>query len=146
MNKSALNGGVAGGQPLLKVCSSSQVLKRTQQTGGQRFSGQLDVLETLRSQEHCGGVMLWGCFSPPETLKLVRVDGKMDGATFRATLKERLLEARKDRRRRSRKSQQDNDPGPPVELQWFRSEHIHLLMDAKSCWESGADVLSFRLS
>uniref|UniRef100_A0AAX7TUF7 Uncharacterized protein n=1 Tax=Astatotilapia calliptera TaxID=8154 RepID=A0AAX7TUF7_ASTCA len=51
-----------------------------------------------------GSISLWGCFSSAGTGKLVRVDGKMDGAKYRAILEENLLESAKDLRlgRRSR--------------------------------------------
>uniref|UniRef100_A0A669CAE8 Protein 4.1 n=1 Tax=Oreochromis niloticus TaxID=8128 RepID=A0A669CAE8_ORENI len=45
-----------------------------------------------------GSIMLWGCFSSAGTGKLVRVDGKMDGAKYRAILEENLLESAKDLR------------------------------------------------
>ena len=47
---------------------------------------------TIPTVEHGGGsIMLWGCFSSAVTGKLVRVDGKMDGAKYRAILEENLL-------------------------------------------------------
>uniref|UniRef100_A0A3Q2WM13 Si:dkey-85k7.12 n=1 Tax=Haplochromis burtoni TaxID=8153 RepID=A0A3Q2WM13_HAPBU len=58
-----------------------------------------------------GNIMLWGCFSSAGTGKLVRVDGKMDGAKYRVILEENLLESAKDFRLGRRFTfQQDNDP------------------------------------
>ncbi|KAL0150495.1 hypothetical protein M9458_054312 [Cirrhinus mrigala] len=58
-----------------------------------------------------GSIMLWGCFSSAGTGKLVRVDGKMDGAKYKAILEENLLESAKDLRLGRRFTfQQDNDP------------------------------------
>ncbi len=55
--------------------------------------------------------MLWGCFSSAGTGKLVRVDGKMDGAKYRAILEENLLQSAKDLRLGWRFTfQHDNDP------------------------------------
>ena len=38
-------------------------------------------------------IMLWGCFSSAGTGKMVKVDGKMDGAKYREILEENLLES-----------------------------------------------------
>ena len=67
---------------------------------------------TIPTVKHGGSnIMLWGCFSSTGTGKLVRVDGKMDGAKYRAILEENLLEAAKDLRLGRRFIfQQDNDP------------------------------------
>ena len=74
--------------------------------------------------------MLWGCFSSAGTGKLVRVDGKMDGAKYRAILEENLLEAAKDLRLGRRFIfQQDNDPKHKARatMEWFRSKNMHVL-------------------
>lgn len=42
--------------------------------------------------------MLWGCFSSAVTGKLVRVDGKMDGAKYRTILLEAANDLRLGRR------------------------------------------------
>ena len=47
---------------------------------------------TIPTMKHGGGsIMLWGCFSSAGTGNMVRVDGKMDGAKYRANLEENLL-------------------------------------------------------
>ncbi|MCJ8749663.1 hypothetical protein PDJAM_G00178900 [Pangasius djambal] len=67
---------------------------------------------TVPTVKHGGGsIVLWGCLSSAGTGKLVRVDGKMDGAKYRAILDENLLESGKDLRLGRRFIfQQDNDP------------------------------------
>ena len=86
---------------------------------------------TIPTVKHGGGnIMLWGCFSSAGTGKLVRVDGKMDGAKYRAILEENLLEAAKDLRLGRRFIfQQDNDPKHKARatMEWFRSKNIHVL-------------------
>ena len=47
---------------------------------------------TIPTKKHGGGsIMLWGYLSSAGTGKLVRVDGKMDGAKYGAILEENLL-------------------------------------------------------
>jgi hypothetical protein len=55
--------------------------------------------------------MLWGCFSEAGTGRLVRIEGKMNGAKFREILDENLLQSAQDLRLGRRFNlQQDNDP------------------------------------
>ena len=71
-----------------------------------------------------------GCFSSARTEKLVRVNGEMDGAKYRAILEENLLEFAKDLRLGWRFTfQQDNDPKHTARatMEWFTSKHIHVL-------------------
>lgn len=86
---------------------------------------------TIPTVKHGGGnIMLWGCFSSAGTGKLVRVDGRMDGAKYRAILEENLLEAAKDLRLGRRfVFQQDNDPKHKARatMEWFRSKNINVL-------------------
>ncbi|KAK1789282.1 hypothetical protein P4O66_015226, partial [Electrophorus voltai] len=86
---------------------------------------------TIPTFKHGGGsIMLWVCFSSAGKGKLVRVDGKMDGAKCRAILEENLLEAAKDLRLGRRFTfQQDNKPKQTARatIEWFRTKHIHVL-------------------
>ena len=52
-----------------------------------------------------------GCFSAAETGRLVRIEGKMNGAKYREILDENLLQSAQDLRLGQRFAfQQDNDP------------------------------------
>ena len=54
--------------------------------------------------------MLWGCFSVAWTMRLVRVEGLLNGARYRDTLKENLVQSIQDLRLVRRFTfQQDND-------------------------------------
>jgi hypothetical protein len=66
---------------------------------------------TLPTVKHGGGsIMLWGCFSVTGTWRLVRVEGKMNGAKNREILDENLLRSAQDLRLwRWFTFQQDND-------------------------------------
>ena len=68
--------------------------------------------------------MLWGCFSAVGTEKLVRVEGKMDGAKYRNILEQNLL-----RLGRGFTFQQDNDPKhtAKAELEWLKGKHVNVL-------------------
>uniref|UniRef100_A0AAR2IXQ6 Tc1-like transposase DDE domain-containing protein n=1 Tax=Pygocentrus nattereri TaxID=42514 RepID=A0AAR2IXQ6_PYGNA len=71
-----------------------------------------------------------GGFSSAGTGKLVKVDGKMDGAKYRAILEENLLESAKDLRLGRRFTfQQDNDPKHKARatMEWFKKKNIHVL-------------------
>ena len=67
---------------------------------------------TIPAVKHGGGsIMLWGCFSSAVTRKLVRIEGKMDGAKYREILEENLFQSARDLRLGWRFTfQQDNDP------------------------------------
>jgi hypothetical protein len=58
-----------------------------------------------------GSIMLWECFSAAGTGRLVRIEGKMNGARYREILDENLLQSTQDLRLRQRFTfQQENDP------------------------------------
>ena len=67
---------------------------------------------TIPTVKHGGGsIMLWGCFSAAGTGRLVRIEGKMNGAKYREIFDENLLHSAQDLRLGRRFTfQQDNDP------------------------------------
>ena len=45
---------------------------------------------TIPTVKYDGGIILWGCFSAARNGKLVRVEGKKDGAKYRDILEQNL--------------------------------------------------------
>jgi hypothetical protein len=67
---------------------------------------------TIPTGKHAGGsIMLWGCFSAPGTVRLVRIEGKLNGAKYSEILDENLLQSAQELRLGRRFTfQQENDP------------------------------------
>uniref|UniRef100_A0AAR2J9J3 Transposase Tc1-like domain-containing protein n=1 Tax=Pygocentrus nattereri TaxID=42514 RepID=A0AAR2J9J3_PYGNA len=87
---------------------------------------------TIPTVKHGGGsIMVWACFSSAGTGKMVKMDGKMDGAKYRTILEENLLESAKDLRLERRFIfQEDNDPKHKAKstLEWFTNKRIQVLV------------------
>uniref|UniRef100_A0A8K9XU40 Tc1-like transposase DDE domain-containing protein n=1 Tax=Oncorhynchus mykiss TaxID=8022 RepID=A0A8K9XU40_ONCMY len=86
---------------------------------------------TIPTVKHGGGsIMVWACFSSAGTGKMVKIDGKMDGAKYRTILEENPMESAKDLRLGRRfVFQQDNDAKHKAKstMEWFKNKHIHVL-------------------
>ena len=93
----------------------------TPQTYGRRYSGKMRLKlsflaikensvwcksnishhaeNTIPTVKHGGGsIIMWGCFSPAVTGKLVRIEGMMDGAKYREILEGNLFHSSRDLR------------------------------------------------
>ena len=73
--------------------------------------------------------MLWGCFSSAESGKHVRIEEPMDGARYRRTLDENLLESAMNLNLGRRFTfQQDNDPKRKAKatLEWLNKKKINV--------------------
>uniref|UniRef100_A0AAZ3RE88 Transposase n=1 Tax=Oncorhynchus tshawytscha TaxID=74940 RepID=A0AAZ3RE88_ONCTS len=85
---------------------------------------------TLPMGKHGGGsIMLWGCFSAPRTGKLVRIEGKMNGAKYSEILIENLFQSAQDLRMGRRFTlQHDNDPKHTAKTtEWLRHKFLNVL-------------------
>jgi hypothetical protein len=71
-----------------------------------------------------------GCFSTAGTGRLVRIEGKMNGAKYREILDGNLLQSAQDLRLGQRFTfQQDNDPKHTVKTmqEWLRDKSLNVL-------------------
>ena len=71
-----------------------------------------------------------GCFSVAGTGRLVRIEGKMNGAKYREILDENLLQSAQDLRLGQRFTfQQDNDPKHTAKTtqEWLRDKSLNVL-------------------
>ncbi|MGH0130460.1 UNVERIFIED_CONTAM: hypothetical protein FKN15_035187 [Acipenser sinensis] len=86
-------------------------------------------VNTIPTVKHGGGsIILWGCFSSAGTGKLVRIEGKMDGAKYRQILEENLFQSAKDLKLgRKFTFQQDNDPKHKATLYWLKNKKVNVL-------------------
>jgi hypothetical protein len=81
--------------------------------------------------KHGGGsILLWGCFSAAGTGRLVRIQGKMNGAKYREILDENLLQSVQDLRLGGMFTfQQDNDLKYTAKTtkEWLRDKFQNVL-------------------
>jgi hypothetical protein len=71
--------------------------------------------------------MQWGCFSAAGTGRLVRIEGKMNGARYREILDENLLQNTQELRLGQRFTfQQDNIPKHTTQ-EWLRNKSLKVL-------------------
>ena len=86
---------------------------------------------TIPMLKHGGGrIMLWGCFSVAGTGRLIKDEGKMNGAKYREILDENLLQSAQDLRLEQRFTfQQDNDPKHTANTmqEWHWNKCVYVL-------------------
>ena len=86
---------------------------------------------TIPTVKHCGGsIMLSRCFSAAGTGRLVRIQGKMNGAMCKEILDENLLLSVQDLRLGQKLTfQQDNDPKHTAKTtqEWLRDKSLNVL-------------------
>ena len=86
---------------------------------------------TSSTMKHGGGsIMLWGWFSASRTRRLVRIEGRMNGAKYRENLDENRFQSAQDLRLGRRFTfQQDNDPkhtAKPMQ-EWLQDKSLNVL-------------------
>ena len=86
---------------------------------------------TIPTVKHGGGsIMLWGDFSAAGTGRLVMVEGKMNGAKYRAILDENLLQSAQDLRLGRRFTfQRDNNTKHTAKTmqEWLQDKSLNAL-------------------
>ena len=86
---------------------------------------------TIPTVKHAGGsIMLWGGFSVAGTGRLVRIEGKINGAKYREILNQNLLQSAQDLRLGQRFTfQQDNDPKHTAKTthEWLWDKSLNVL-------------------
>ena len=86
---------------------------------------------TISTVKYGGGsIMQWGCFSAAGTGRLVRIEGKMNGAKYREILDENLLQSAEDLRLGQRFTfQQDNNPKHTAKTmqEWLQDKSLNVL-------------------
>jgi hypothetical protein len=87
--------------------------------------------DTIPRVKHGGGsIMLWGCFSAAGTGRLVKIEEKMNGAKYRETLDENLLQIDQDLRLGRRLTfQQDNDHKHTAKTrqEWLQDKSLNVI-------------------
>ncbi|CDQ97102.1 unnamed protein product [Oncorhynchus mykiss] len=74
--------------------------------------------------------MLWGCFSAAGTERLVKIEGKRNGAKYRENFDENLFQSAQDLRLGRRFTfQQNNDPKHTAKTtqEWFHNKSLNVL-------------------
>ena len=89
------------------------------------------ITATIPTMKHGDGrIVQWGCFSEAGTGRLVRIEGKMNGAKYRENLDENLLQSSQDLRLGRRFTfLQDNDPKHTVKTtqEWLLDKSLNVL-------------------
>uniref|UniRef100_A0AAZ3QZA8 Transposase n=1 Tax=Oncorhynchus tshawytscha TaxID=74940 RepID=A0AAZ3QZA8_ONCTS len=86
---------------------------------------------TIPTVKHGGvSIMLWGCFSAAGTGRLIRIEGKINGAKYREILDENLLQSTQDLRLGQRFTfQKDNNTKHTVNTtqEWPQDKSLNVL-------------------
>ncbi|KAG1926439.1 hypothetical protein F2P79_024896 [Pimephales promelas] len=96
-----------------------------------KTNAELRPKNTIPTVKHGGGsIMLWGCFSTKGTGKLIRVEGRMNGAMYREILSQNLLPSvRALKMKCGWIFQHANDPKHTTRAmkKWLREKHFKVL-------------------
>jgi transposase len=71
--------------------------------------------------------MLWGCFSAGGTVRLVKIEGKMNGAKYREILDENLLQSAQDLSLGRKFTFQQGNDTKHIMQEWLRDKSLNLL-------------------